>query len=93
MSKEFPIRNGVCQGDVLAPTLFNLYFDAIYHLHGYAKAPRAWTDILHHPKGELVGKRKRMLCQTLIPDLEYADDMCLISDSVNGKGKGKGFLL
>ena len=26
----------------------------------------------------LMGSRKRMYCQTLITDLEYADDMCLI---------------
>ena len=56
------------------------------------KHPEHGLTVLYHPEAELVGKRKRMLCQTLIPDLEYADDMCVISDSVNGKGKGKGFL-
>ena len=29
VSKEFPIKNGVRQGDVLAPILFNLFFDAV----------------------------------------------------------------
>ena len=29
VSKEFAIGNGVRQGDVLAPTLFNLFFDAV----------------------------------------------------------------
>ena len=29
VSEEFSIKNGVRQGDVLAPTLFNLFFDAV----------------------------------------------------------------
>ena len=32
---------------------------------------------------ELVGRRKQMRDQTLIPDLEYADDMCLLSNSMD----------
>ena len=39
--------------------------------------------VLYHPVAELVGNRKQMNCQTLFPDLEYADDMCLISDSMD----------
>ena len=31
----------------------------------------------------MAGNRKQINCQTLIPDLEYADDMCLISDSMD----------
>ena len=82
VSKEFSIRNGVLQGDVLAPTLFNLFFDAVMCM-AMQKHPGHGLAVLYHPEAELVGNRKRMHCQTLIPDLEYADDMCLISDSMD----------
>ena len=29
VSHEFPIKNGIRQGDVLAPTLFNFFFDTV----------------------------------------------------------------
>ena len=56
---QIQIQNGVRQGDVLAPTLFNMFFDAIIctslekHLdHG--------LTVLFHPDAELVGSRKHI---------------------------------
>ena len=82
VSEEFLIRNGVRQGDVLAPTLFNLFFDAVICM-AMQKHPEHGLTVLYHPEAELVGSRKQMNCQTVISDLEYADDMCLISDSMD----------
>ena len=39
VSKEFAITTGVRQGDVLAPTLSNLFFDAV-----------VTASMAHHPK-------------------------------------------
>ena len=82
VSDVFLIKNGVRQGDVLAPTLFNLFFDAVTCMF-LQKHPGHGLTVLYHPEAELVGNRKQMNCQILIPDLEYADDMCLISDSMD----------
>ena len=82
VSEEFLTRNGVRQGDVLAPTLFNLFFDAVICM-AMQKHPEHGLTVLYHPEAELVGSRKRMNCQTVISDLEYADDICLISDSMD----------
>ena len=67
---------------MLAPTLFNLFFDAVICMF-LQKHPGHGLTVLYHPEAELVGNRKQMNCQTLIPDLEYADDMCLISGSMD----------
>ena len=78
----FLIKNGVRQGDVLAPILFNLFFHAVICIFLQKPSGHGLT-VLYHPVAELVGNRKQMNCQILIPDLEYADDMCLISDSMD----------
>ena len=31
-SDKFAVTSGVCQGCVLSPTLFNLFFDAVIHM-------------------------------------------------------------
>ena len=83
VSDVFLIKNGVRQGDVLAPTLFNLFFDAVTCMFLKKHTGHGLT-VLYHPEAELVGNRKQMNCQTLIPDWSiYADDMCLISDSMD----------
>ena len=82
VSDMFSINNGVRQGDVLAPTLFNLFFDAVICM-SLEKHPEHGITVLYHPEAELVGNRKQMNCRTLIPDLEYADDMCLVSHSAD----------
>ena len=82
VSKEFLIGNGVRQGDVLAPTLFNLFFDAVVSMALERHQGNGLT-ILFNTSAELVGDRKQMREQFLIPDLEYADDMCLLSNSMD----------
>ena len=79
ISDPFSISVGVKQGCVLAPTLFNLFFDAVI-----------WLAITDNHSGvclsyllgaDLVGNRKKLTSEVSVSDLEYADDMALISDS------------
>ena len=64
---------------MLAPTLFNLFFDAVIRL--------AITDnysevcLSYLLDADLVGNRKKLTLYVSVSDLEYADDMALISDS------------
>ena len=78
LSEPFQIRNGVRQGDVLAPTLFNIFFNAVLS-KALEDHERDGVKILYHPEAELVGSRKRMAHETLIQDFEYADDVCLVA--------------
>ena len=82
MSGEFSIANGVRQGDVLAPTLFNLFFDSVICM-ALRKHPANGLTVLFNPAADLVGCRKLMHHRTQIPDLDYADDMCLVSNSMD----------
>ena len=79
-SEEFSVTCGVRQGCVLAPTLFNLFFDVAIHL--------ALRD--HEGKGvkftylyntQLVGNRKVLREESIVSDLEYADDMAIMADN------------
>ena len=81
VSEEFEVTSGVRQGCVLAPTLFNMYFDAVIHmaLEQHRSLGRGIV-MLYQPEGMLVGNR-RFNCRTLISDLEYADDMTLVAAS------------
>ena len=82
VSGEFGITTGVRQGDVLAPTLFNLFFDSVI-ASTLAQYPHCGVRMLYHLGDELVGSRKIMRGSVLIQDLEYADDMALVSDSMD----------
>ena len=49
-------------------------------------APRLWGEgavQLYSQEAELVGSRKKMSNELSLQDLEYADDMALISDSMD----------
>ena len=82
VSEGFPVTCGVHQGCILAPTLFNLYFDAIIRmsLDSHQMMNRGiGAAYLHDAK--LVGNRRKLQLETLVTDLEYADDMALLADS------------
>ena len=82
VSEEFDNISGVRQGDVLAPTLFNLFSDAIIAT-ALLRHPNCGVKILYNLGDELVGSRKKMRRDVLIQDLEYADDMVIVSDSMD----------
>ena len=81
-SERFPITSDIRQGCVLAPTLFNFYFDAVIHiaLDHHRQASRG-IQVAYLLDGELVGNRKALRLETLITDLEYADDMALLANT------------
>ena len=85
-SERFPVTRGVRQGCVLAPTLFNFYFDAAIHmaLDHHRQASRG-IQVAYLLDGELVGNRKALRLETLITDLEYADDMALLANTWSDK--------
>ena len=83
LSSKFSISNGVRQGDImLAPTLFNLFLDAVL-CKALEDHPGCGLRILYNQEAELVGSRRKMSNQLLLQDIEYAYDMALIADSMD----------
>jgi hypothetical protein len=72
-SDEFAVTSGVRQGCVLAPTLFNLFFDAVIRMAigGHLEEGRG-VRIAFNPDAKLLGDRRKMTLETLVTDLEYA---------------------
>ena len=84
VSESFDVACEVCQRCILAPALFNRYFDAVIYLS--LDSHRVQNNgvviaCLHNAK--LVGNRRKLRLETLVTDLEYADDMALLADSSN----------
>ena len=79
-SDEFAITSGVHQGCVLAPTLFNLYFDVTIcmTLENYQPKVRG-VKVAYLDGAKWVGNRRKH--EAIISDLEYADDMALVAES------------
>ena len=82
VSSDFDVTTGVRQGDVLAPVLFNLFFDTVIAVAQLAH-PSSGVRMLFNLDGPLVGGRKKMRREVIIRDLEYADDMALVSNSMD----------
>ena len=82
VSGEFDITTSVRQGDVLAPTLFNLFFDSVIAAT-LSQHPHSGVRMLYNLGDELVGSRKKMRGSIFLQVLEYADDMALVSDSMD----------
>ena len=83
-SDQFPVSVGIKQGCVLAPTLFNLFFDTVVWLAMSDHHPGAGLSLSYLLDANLVGNRKKLTSEISVSDLEYADDMALISDSYDG---------
>ena len=84
ISNPFPVSVGVKLGCVLAPTLFNLFFDAAIRLAITNYHPAAGLCLSYLLDADSVGNRKSLTSEVSVSDLEYADEMALISDSQEG---------
>ena len=87
MSVKFDITTGVRQGDVLAPFLLSLLFYAVI-CATMSTHPSASVRILYSVEGPLVGSRRKMTVEVSVSDLEYVDDMALVSDLIDVAGEG-----
>lgn len=71
-TKEFPTTAGILQGDTLAPFLFVIVVDY---------ALRQSVDTIRD-KGLMVGRRSGRQSGKYITDLDYADDVALITEHI-----------
>ena len=84
VSDSIDVTCGVRQGCV-TPTLFNyLHFDAvIYTSLDSHRVQNKGVGIAYLHNAKLVGNRRKLQLETLVTDLEYADDMALLAYSWN----------
>ena len=69
------------QKQLLVPTLFKMFFDAVIRMaiDNHLEEGRG-VRVVFHPDAKLIGDQKKMTLETLVSDLEYADDMALMSN-------------
>ena len=61
--------------------MFNLYFDTLTRLDFTDHQPDAGLCLSYHLDADLVENRKKLTSEVSVADLEYADDVAMISDS------------
>ena len=82
LSDKFCVTSGVRQGCVLAPTLFKFYFDvAIRMALEEHRQQRSGIRVAYLLDADLVGNRRILKLETLVTDLEYADNMALLANN------------
>ena len=82
LSDKFSVTSGVRQGCVLAPTLFNFYFDvAIRMALEEHRQQGSGIRVAYLLDADLVGIRRISKLETLVTDLEYADHMALLANN------------
>ena len=79
-SEEFPVTCDVRQGCVLVPTLFNLYFDVAICL-AFSEHEGKGVRFAYLHNTHLVDNHKILHEESIVSDLEYTDDMALLSDN------------
>ena len=68
-SREFTVTRGICQGCVLAPTLFNLNLDAVISLPLGDQQEKGMRNAYLHG-ARLVGDRRKLEQEMTLGDLE-----------------------
>ena len=80
LSEEYKVESGVKQGDVLAPTLFNLFLDVIIRT-ARMKHPDARVHIQYNLDAPLVNNsRHKFNMSDKVQIFMYADDVVLLSN-------------
>ena len=78
----FSLTSCIRQGCVLALTLFNFYFDTAIHIAlDVQRQEKRGIKVAYLLDADLVGNRRNLKFETLVTDLEYADDMVLLADN------------
>ncbi len=80
----FEVRNGLRQGCVLAPTLFNLYFNLVIR-QWQEKCRDVGVEVLYKCGGKLVGERTRRPDKMTVTKLQFADDLAAVSTTARTK--------
>ena len=84
ITEYFEVKCGVKQGDLIAPTLFSIFFSAVL-MHAF-KDCTFGVYIKYRTTGKLFNLRrftaKTKTFQCIVRDLLYADDCDLVSDSL-----------
>ena len=80
-SPEFAVHTGICQGCVMAPVLFNIFFDIITKLSLKNHQQKGLPLLYHLGEQKLVGGQKKFTNSVLLSNMAYADDMVLPADS------------
>ena len=82
LSDKFCVTSGIRQGCVLASTLFNFYFDvAIRMALEEHRQQGSGIRVAYLLDADLVRNRRIPKLETLVTDLEYADDMALLANN------------
>lgn len=78
VTSDVEVNNGLRQGCVLAPTLFNIYFGAVVD-HWRARCPQAGVMVRYMMGRKLVGDRtaKSRLEEVRITESQFADDVAV----------------
>ena len=69
------------QGCVMAPVLFNIFFDVVTKLSLQNHQQKGLPLLYHLGEQTLVGGRKKFTNELLLNNMAYADDMVLLADS------------
>ena len=82
LSDKFSVTSGVCQGCVLAPTLFNYNFDIAIHMVLEEHCQQgSGIRVAYLLDADLVENRRVPKLETLVIDLEYTDNMALLANN------------
>ena len=82
LSDKFSVTSGVRQGCVLVPTHFNFYFDAAIRMALEEHRQQvSGIKVAYLLDADLTGNRRVPKLETLVTDLEYADNMALLANN------------